>query len=387
MNKSSRDTKQSEMVDAWIDNKCMGGWSAITGFGKTYTAIQAILRSKSPDVIIIVPTKDLKAQWVIELKKWKVPKYSVTIVNTAAKKKLSCDMFIIDEAHTTGMADWFQLSWTNASFNKLLWLSATPERRDDKHYKLFSIAPKLMSVTYQEALKNGWIANYTMYNVGLELNNKEDIEYSRIQHRLDKLYDDVAKSTNSSYEYVKQNIFKMASKFLKEGYPNVKYGAEYYRLIGQRKTLLYNANNKLLRTANYIKVNSDKKVLVFSQSQAFADKLQELVGDVGVTIHSGMTDKEREYNLKRFRDKRTKIRAIISVKALNEGIDVPELDVGICASGTSSKKDMVQMLGRIVRLNGNKKALFFNLYIKGTQDLYWLKNRQWDMDKNKIKWI
>jgi len=385
--KVSRTERQKQIIKKWIDNSCMGGMECVTGFGKTFTSIQAIQIIKPKSIIVIVPTKDLKIQWLSKLKEFKILNYEVLIVNTAYKLKLHTDLLILDEAHNTGSAELFSLCWKNASFKKLLWLSATIERKDDYQKELLKIAPKVDEVKFEEALKNGWIANYTMYNVGLELNNDEDIEYSRIQYKLDKLYDDVAKSTNSSYEYVRQNIFKMASKFLKEGYPNVKYGAEYYKLIGQRKTLLYNANNKLLRTANYIKVNPDKKVLVFSQSQAFADKLQELVGDVGVTIHSGMSDKDREYNLKRFRDKRTKIRAIISVKALNEGIDVPELDVGICASGTSSKKDMVQMLGRIVRLNGDKKALFFNLYIKGTQDLYWLKNRQWDMDKSKIKWI
>jgi len=83
----------------------------------------------------------------------------------------------------------------------------------------------------------------------------------------------------------------------------------------------------------------------------------------------------------------TKIRVISSIKALNEGIDLPELQTGICASGTSSKKDAVQMLGRITRLNGDKHAKFFNLYCKETQDLYWLNNRQYNLDKNKIKWI
>jgi len=390
----TRDESQAKFIGLWIKNNYMGGCAAVTSWGKTRTSIKCALECKSPDVNVIVPTKELHKQWNKALKEWKVPKYTVYVVNTAAKLSLNCDMLIIDEAHTAGMADWFQLSWTNAKFNKLLWLSATPERRDDKHKKLFSIAPKLMSVTFEEALENGWISNYDMYNVGVILNPSEKIIYNSIVEELKEVYNEIWRLVNYKKpkklpkEYVQTNAFKLANQFLKTGvWEYVKLGKEYYELIGSRKSLLYNAENKLLRIVNYINRNPDKKVLVFSQSQQFADKLQEKLGNICVTIHSGLKDKEREYNLKRFRDGRTKIRIISSIKALNEGIDIPELDVGICASGTSSKKDMVQMLGRILRLHKDKHAFFFNLYVKGTQDLIWLKNRQWGLDQNKIKWI
>jgi superfamily II DNA or RNA helicase len=165
-----------------------------------------------------------------------------------------------------------------------------------------------------------------------------------------------------------------------------KLGVKYYKLIGQRKKLLYNADNKLQRTYNYIIKNPDKTVIVFSQSQESIDTLQEMLGDIAITIHSGLKDKQRTANLKKFKDKRTKVRVILSVKALNEGLNVEHLDVGICLAGTSSKKDGIQMLGRILRLYKDKHALFFNLYIKNTQDQVWLRNRTYALDKRKIKW-
>ena len=384
----SRDESQQKFITLWIANNYMGGLAAITAYGKTRTAIKCALQSKSESVNVIVPTKELKTQWESSLTNWKVPNFTVYVVNTAAKLSLNCDLIIIDEAHTSGMADWFQLSWQKAKFNKLIWLSATPERRDNKHLKLFSIAPKLMAVTFQEALRNKWIANYDMFNVGIHLTTAEQILYDRIQLDLEEIYSDIDDIEAIGIDLVKTEAFKIAREYLKsKDWGKIKIGKKYYKLIGERRFLLYNAENKLIRTYNYIINNPEKKILVFSQSQEFADKLQELLGDICVTIHSGLSDKVRELNLKKFRDNKTKVRVISSIKALNEGIDLPELEVGICASGTSSKKDMVQMLGRICRLNNDKHALFFNVYCKKTQDVYWLRNRQWDMDTTKIKWL
>jgi len=216
----------------------------------------------------------------------------------------------------------------------------------------------------------------------------EKDKYEQLDYSLENLFKKVAKEFNLEYEYVKRNMFKLANIYLSSGvWEAIKFGKEYYKIIGQRKKLLYNADNKLERTYSYIIKNPDKTVLIFSQSQEFADKLQNRLNDIAVTIHSGIKDKQREVNLKRFKDKRTKVRVIISVKALNEGINVKTLDVGICAAGTSSKKDAIQMLGRILRLYKNKHALFFNLYIKDTQDQIWLRNRTYELDRNKIKWI
>jgi len=387
---TSRDKIQQQFVDLWISKNYHLGLAAITGFGKTRVSIMCALQSNAVKTTVIVPTKDLKQQWLLSLSEWKVPNYEVYVVNTAAKLKLETDFLIIDEAHTSGMADWFQLSWTNAKFNKLLWLSATPERKDNKHKKLFQIAPKGMSITFEQALSEGWIANYDMFNVGINLTTAEKVIHGRIEYDLEKLYLKMHhhKPNVVDVSYIKKNAFDIAGEFISSGeWKKISIGKDYYKLIGERKFLLYNAEEKLTRTVNYINKNSNEKILVFSQSQEFADKLQEVLGDICVTIHSGLKDKERELNLKKFRDKRTKIRVISSIKALNEGIDLPELTTGICASGTSSKKDAVQMLGRVTRLNGDKHAKFFNLYCKGTQDLYWLNNRQYSLDKNKIKWI
>lgn len=383
----TRDESQLNFVNKWKFNNYKGSLQAVTGYGKTRVSVLCMKECNDPDTIVIVPTKELKRQWEFVLHDNELENWEVFVVNTAAKKEIQTELLIIDEMHTTAMADWFSNSWKNAKFNKVIGLSASPIRKDGKHKDFLKVSPILMNIDYEEALANGWIANYTIYNVGIELTPKEQLQHDKIDKSLKNLYLNMATRAKTSVEYIEKNAFDVATVFLKEGlWDSIKLGKEYYRLISLRKNLLYNAENKVKRTINYIEKNPDKKVLIFSQSQQFADEVQNQLGDICVTIHSGIKDKERNKNLDEFKVNEN-VRVISSIKALNEGIDIPELEVGICASGTSSKKDAIQQLGRVARLYGNKHALFFNLYIKGTQDLYWLKNRQYSLDQSKIIWI
>ena len=53
---------------------------------------------------------------------------------------------------------------------------------------------------------------------------------------------------------------------------------------------------------------------------------------------------------------------------LDEGIDVPEANVGIIVSGTGSSREYVQRLGRLLRPRENKKAVLYELVTKETKE-------------------
>jgi len=53
---------------------------------------------------------------------------------------------------------------------------------------------------------------------------------------------------------------------------------------------------------------------------------------------------------------------------LDEGIDVPEANIGIIVSGTGSSREYVQRLGRLLRPRENKKAVLYELVTKGTKE-------------------
>ena len=136
-------------------------------------------------------------------------------------------------------------------------------------------------------------------------------------------------------------------------------------------------------TDEIIKKFSDRKALVFSESIEFAEKLQETLGAECVTFHSKLSKKERDKALEDFASSNKRI--ISSVKALNAGLNVPDCSLGICAAGSSKALDNIQRKGRTLRkTDDNKEAIYINLYIKGSQEVKWVRKRT---QKDKVKWV
>jgi superfamily II DNA or RNA helicase len=59
-------------------------------------------------------------------------------------------------------------------------------------------------------------------------------------------------------------------------------------------------------------------------------------------------------------------RAIVTSRVLNEGIDVPEAKVAVILGGSSSAREYIQRLGRILRKRANKTALLYEVIVRGT---------------------
>jgi superfamily II DNA or RNA helicase len=73
---------------------------------------------------------------------------------------------------------------------------------------------------------------------------------------------------------------------------------------------------------------------------------------------------ERANALARFRG--GELRALISARVLNEGLDVPDADVGIIVGGTLGVREHVQRVGRVLRPSAGKRALVYELVARGT---------------------
>ena len=54
---------------------------------------------------------------------------------------------------------------------------------------------------------------------------------------------------------------------------------------------------------------------------------------------------------------------------MDEGIDVPDAQLGILVSGTGSSREFIQRLGRLLRpKNNNKKARLIEIVSSGTSE-------------------
>jgi superfamily II DNA or RNA helicase len=60
--------------------------------------------------------------------------------------------------------------------------------------------------------------------------------------------------------------------------------------------------------------------------------------------------------------------AIVANQVLDEGIDVPAAKVAIVIGGLSSSRQARQRLGRILRRNGDERAILYEVVCAGTKD-------------------
>src|ERR671924_727748 len=74
--------------------------------------------------------------------------------------------------------------------------------------------------------------------------------------------------------------------------------------------------------------------------------------------------KERHDILQRFRTGEYPV--VVASRVLNEGVDVPEASVAVVLSGTGSRREFVQRLGRILRRREGKRAVLYEVVAEAT---------------------
>ena len=67
---------------------------------------------------------------------------------------------------------------------------------------------------------------------------------------------------------------------------------------------------------------------------------------------------EREYIISQFKEKTYK--ALVAIKCLDEGIDIPSASIGILMASSTNPREYIQRIGRIIRQDENKT--FAHLY-------------------------
>jgi superfamily II DNA or RNA helicase len=77
--------------------------------------------------------------------------------------------------------------------------------------------------------------------------------------------------------------------------------------------------------------------------------------------------KERDAVLERFRS--GALRALVSARVLNEGLDVPDADVAIIVGSSLGEREHVQRVGRLLRPTPGKRALVYELITRRTTEV------------------
>ena len=357
---------QKEGMDKWLRQK-RGIIVMPTGSGKTVLAIKIIERVNSP-TFIVVPTLDLVQQWKENLQTFsiKIGEYTglkkdlqpitvstydsayINAENLGNKFKL----LIFDEVHHLPAEGYRQIAEMFASPYRL-GLTATYEREDGLHEEL----PRLMGGKIYEVktdeLAGTHLAHYETVRINIELTGEEKREYEKYQ----KIFKNYIVSRNINMRGP-QDFKKIV---MRSGYDPEAREAILARNKAER--IAYNSRNKINKIQELL--NKEDRIIIFTR---YNDMVYEISKRFFIPCVTYKTDPgEREEILKKFKE--GKYSALVSSQVLDEGIDVPEANIGIIVSGTGSSREYIQRLGRLLRPRENKKALLYELVTKGTKEV------------------
>ena len=236
-----------------------------------------------------------------------------------AEKAEEYDIVIVDEAHHAPANSYKRvLDHTNPEFT--LGLTATPWRNDERSLEhLFGPIREDLTIDVVEGLHEGYLTDvdYRLYC--------DNLDWKSIQQRSKKNYS--IKDLNKRL-FIQERDDEIVEEF-----------------------------------KSVFEESSTGRAILYCPSIPYAKRMANHLRERGFgarALHSDLADREIEQRLRAFR--RGKIEAITAVDLLNEGVDVPEVDIIVFLRVTHSRRIFLQQLGRGLRLaEGKDKVLVMDL--------------------------
>jgi superfamily II DNA or RNA helicase len=419
---------QDDCVEKWFENQFRGTAKVVTGGGKTLLALSIAERLQNtiqPDlrVAVVVPTIVLMHQWYDEIiEKGNLPKAAIgrlgggykddfkgkhrilICVLASAQKELPKQvkkgkvgdklLFIADECHRLGAKEMARVFNTERKYN--LGLSATPERDDLENqlsgYDQSQLGQELGSIIYDftlaKALELGVVPKFSINHFGLPLNADERNRYEALSRSIS---DNRKELTQLAPEGRSGGaaFFQWARGVAKVNKGNK--GAVARKFIGdtsKRKELLYHIESRIMAVVELIRdeveSNPEARIILFHENiDAVMNLFLHLkaAGFSAIAEHSKLPNSVRETGLELFRKGIARI--IVSARSLIEGFNVPAVDVGIIVASSSSVRQRVQSMGRVLRKHKSrtgeeKTSCIYVLYASDTVDEMIYSKQNWD---------
>jgi len=289
---------------------------AFAGTGKTYAAILLIKDRKYEKVIVGVPTRKLKNQWINELEKYGLNNVIVETFHILSKprsKGLKCDILVVDECHRS-VSPVFQKLYENISFNHILGLSATPNKKSLDYCG---------NIVIEVPLEEAQIADFTVYFHAIPLNLIEQDQYDELSESIRKLLGRMRSCKDESEKW--------------------RFREKLDYMIFRRRSVVYSAEARIPYAINLIKDSSDKPTLIICKRIEQADRLSKITG---YPVYHSKNPNEKA--LDDFQNDR--IPVLLSVGMLSEGYDKRNIGCLIIVSTAITESYHIQSIGRAVRL-------------------------------------
>ena len=374
---------QLEAIENWCLEK-MGSIVLPTGAGKTIIGLKIIEIVNSP-TLIIVPTLDLIKQWTEILSRnfdieignigggiENIQPITVSTYDSAYIKAPWIGnkflLIVFDEVHHLPAPSYRLIAETFVAPYRL-GLTATIEREDHLEQDFpYLIGKSTFQITAKELAENKYLANYIIERKKTFMSSEEYLKYKESMTTYHTCLKKIGLKMNSN------NAFKRLI-MMSTNNPMARRA-----LVARNNAIdiALNSRSKMDEIRKILGENKDIKTIIFTQHNKL---VYEISNDFLIPFITHKSSKEeREDVLTGFKDGRYK--AIVTSKVLDEGIDVPDAQLGILVSGTGSSREFIQRLGRLLRpKNDNNEARLIEIVSSGTSETVTSERRHRNIEK------
>jgi superfamily II DNA or RNA helicase len=360
---------QTEAVEVWWKQRGQGVVVLPTGTGKTFMAMLAIARTARP-ALVVTPTIDLLNQWHGELTaafgqpvgmigggQYDLQPLTVTTYDSAyihlERWGNRYGLLVFDECHHLP-GPTYAMSAIGSLAPYRLGLTATPERADGMESAYQGLIGPIVYRREIKELSGEFLAGYHTQKVFVQLTADEQQRYDQARQKYRQFILDRNISLGGPRGW--QNFIFEASRS--------KQGAEAFQAYREYKRLERAAEAKLNKLDELFEKHARDRIIVFTADNATVYQIARRFLVPAITHQTKA--RERKLILERFHTGEYSV--VVTSQVLNEGVDVPAANVGIVLSGTSTIRENVQRLGRLLRKQADKQAILYEVVARGTME-------------------
>ncbi|MDA8916821.1 DEAD/DEAH box helicase [Gammaproteobacteria bacterium] len=370
----------------WAEKR--GIVKVVTGGGKTVFAIHCLTKyleeEKDNSIFIVVPSIALLDQWYEGLQKTfddtdislngggehleEISKVTISTIdsvkNIIHKFDASNTLLIVDECHKIGTEKRGETLTNN--WHATLGLSATPERDyDDNFYIIIKkiLGDIIFDYDYIDAREDEVIVNFKLLYAYAAMTKDEEDKYKKFTKSIQRRAATIGGNNMNDYP-LKMLIFNRA-RMVKNSKNRIPFGVELLQKHKRDSWIVFTENKKQAKEFNKIINKKGYKSAIYN---------------------TDLDNAEREENLNNF--KSGNLNVLVSCTALDEGFDMPEADGAMILSASSSKRQRIQRMGRVLRITANKEnALIVTVYSSKTEfDKLREESNRYKLEGVPVKW-
>jgi superfamily II DNA or RNA helicase len=378
---------QEKAFPLWWAKK-RGIVKVVTGGGKTVFAIHCLTKyleeEKDNSIFIVVPSIALLDQWYEGLQKTfgdkdislngggehleVISKITISTIdsvkNIIHKFDASNTLLIVDECHKIGTEKRGETLTNN--WHATLGLSATPERDyDDNFYIIIKkiLGDIIFDYDYIDAREDEVIVNFKLLYAYAAMTEDEEEKYKKFTKSIQRRAATIGGNNMNDYP-LKMLIFNRA-RMVKNSKNRIPFGVELLQKHKRDSWIVFTENKKQAKEFNKIINKKGYKSAIYN---------------------TDLDNAEREENLNNF--KSGNLNVLVSCTALDEGFDMPEADGAMILSASSSKRQRIQRMGRVLRITANKEnALIVTVYSSKTEfDKLREESNRYKLEGVPVKW-